>query len=181
MRFERLMSGLIAVQRSRAGSATVADVAIRTHQPRIDCRSAGYRVKHTHVSCMKVETNLAARACRSVELASRVPAQKGTSVGPTSCLSRRYGAKGPTLSRDSTRHYFRCNMEGCTARKVIEISHIDNSSTVQSISTHHHPPPPTDIRGNKQRKPRTWAAVRTHLMPASSMSADAFELFIASS
>ena len=173
------MSGWIAVQRSRAGSATVADVAIRTHQPRLDGRSAGHRVKHTHVSYVKAGTISAARACWSGVLASRVPAQKGTSVGPTSCLSCRYGAKGPTLSRDSTRHYFRCNMEGCTARKVIEISHIDNSSTVQSISTHHHPPPPTDIRGNKQRKPRTWAAVRTDLMTVSSMSADAFESFIA--
>jgi len=34
---------------------------------------------------------------------------------------RRYGAKGPTQTRYSTRHYFRCVRDGCTAKKVVEV------------------------------------------------------------
>lgn len=56
---------------------------------------------------------------------------------------RKYGAKGPTQTRQSTRHYFKCNHEGCPARKVIEIPHDAGAQTkVEMLGEHNHEPDP---------------------------------------
>lgn len=56
------------------------------------------------------------------------------------------------------------------ARKVIEISHADNTSTAQMIAPHDHPPPSADARGSK-RKPRAIVAPRGQVRPSTRRAA----------